>query len=166
MPDDSIRQGCSIMNKIASIVRIIKAEWEDCDIIQLWNDYCEKNSCINKRIHKMSEFNDELIYEGSLGSVISPDNENFSTEDKYFGINQSGHIASFNAPSEYEAFRYSLAAEHLIEIGDDHTVKINKDTLRQDLINNYLFIYAYDEVMMGIINEHIDAQGFDFIKDD
>ena len=112
------------------------------------------------------QFYDDIIYKDPHSSATCPQNETFSTEDRYFGINESGHIASFNTPSDYEVFSYALAAEHLIDTGDADTVKINTETLRKDLINNYLFIYSYDEVMMGIINEHIDAQGLDFFKDD
>jgi hypothetical protein len=92
-------------------------------------------------------------------------NTDFRTDDDYFAFNAYGHIISFNHVADYNSFSFTELADYLVEWGDSGLKEVDSDALEESFLDYYFDIYMHDEVMMNLIKQHIEAEGYDFLMD-
>ena len=80
-------------------------ELDDEELVEMWNDYCEKSNRGGEGIHAnkiyhMDDLDDVLgkMWPSDLFDTI--DFNRFSEGDSYFGYNDYGYIESFDTPSD------------------------------------------------------------------
>lgn len=91
-------------------------ELEDEELVEMWNEYCEKTNMGGEgisanRIYNMDEIDDVLgrMYPTDLFDTI--DFNHFNECDSYFGYNEYGCIESFDTP--YDVIDVEALCEYL-----------------------------------------------------
>ena len=95
-----------------AIVKFLK-ELDDNKVIELHNNYCEKNSYFDDCIYQMGEL-DEILSGKTPTEVIDALASGFNTSDDYFTYGIYG-VSSFDSISDCNSLDYDKLAEYVID---------------------------------------------------
>lgn len=153
------------MSKIDAVIDILNNVWDENDVINAWNEMCDKHS-YDEHIYYMESFNE--LHDGlePLKIVDIVRGRDFCTGDDYFGYDGYGRIESFSDLEDYTRFNYEQLAEYLIENGDgDVIASIDRDDLLAWFVDDYFGGYDSEE-FEDLVNNTIEEEGFDLLTDD
>lgn len=153
------------MNKIDSIVQIIKNNWDMSDIVYAWNRRCEEMGYSDDFIEYMHSFNDLFSGLSPLEIVETVRNCQFCTSDEYFAYNNYGNLVSFDDVEDYDSFSYEELAEYIVDGGDCGIEEVNTDQLLNEFIDEYFADYD-SEAMFNLLSEYMEEETFDVLMDD
>lgn len=152
------------MDKIDTIIEIVKNKWSTDDIVSAWNLMHENND-VDYQIFPMSSF--EEMFEGKsyLDIIRMVHNCQFGVDDDYFSFNTYGNIESFSDIDDFSAFSYYELAEYLADNGDSLTEEVDSDELLTYFVDEY---FDDDENVRNILSTLIEEgeEPFDLLMDD
>lgn len=152
------------MDKIDTIIEIVKNKWETSDIVYAWNLMHESKE-VDYKIFPMSSFDE--MFEGMpyLDVIKMVHNCQFGVNDDYFSFNTCGNIESFSDIDDFSAFSYYELAEYLADNGDSLTKKVDSDELLAYFVEEY---FDDDDNVRDILSTVIEEgdEPFDLLMDD
>lgn len=152
------------MDKIQTIIDIIKNNWSNEEIADAWNFRCDEKGYMEERIEYMDSF-DEL-FSGLKPSEIVEQvyRREFCTGDDFFAFNGYGNLESFSDVDDYCRFSYSELAEYLVDNGDSLTTDVDTDQLLESFIYEYFDHYDFDQIKC-VIETYMENNTFDLLMD-
>lgn len=153
------------MNKIDSIIRILESDWSTEDLVQAWNEFCDRRGYSDNEIYYMGSFNE--MFENSTPMEIAEMvlNRDFRTDDDYFAFNAYGNVISFSDVTDYNSFSFTELAEYLVDWGDSGVRGIDNEELLDDFVEEYYSHRNVDE-MKAFIYNIMEEESFDLLMDD
>ena len=152
------------MDKIDTIIEIVKNKWETSDIVYAWNLMHESKE-VDYKIFPMSSFDEMFEGMSCLDVIKMVHNCQFGVNDDYFSFNTCGNIESFSDIDDFSAFSYYELAEYLADNGDSLTKKVDSDELLEAFIYEYFDNYDFDQIKQTI-ETYMEDNTFDLLMDD
>ena len=79
------------------IIDLLENELSDGELVEVWNDYCERNNLCGDEIFPLEDF--DVYYENYTPSEIAHaifNSTNFNPNDTWFGFDGLGNPRTFN----------------------------------------------------------------------
>lgn len=157
------------MDKKEIVISIIE-EWDNSDLVDAWNKFCEDSNNNDERIYSMFEFN-ELFNHLTPLDVIDLVDSRFSTNADYFAYDNYGRIVSFDNIDDYYCFDFSQLADYLIDKGDDDVTEVSKDELMTEFydlknIGSRTGFQLNDDIVMDSLEKYLDENDYNLLTDD
>lgn len=158
------------MDKKDVVISIIK-EWDNSDLVDAWNKFCEDSNNNDERIYSMFEFNEFFNHLTPLDIIDLVDSYLFGTSDEYFAYDNCGRIVSFNSIDDYDCFDFSQLADYLIENGDDDITEVSKEELMAEFydlkhIGSRTGFQLIDDIVMDSLEKYIDENDYNLLTDE
>ena len=86
------------MLKVEKIVEFLESELRDEELVEVWNDYCERNNCCSDEIFSLDYF--DAYFENYTPSEIAQcifNSCNFNPNDTWFSIDGYGNSRTFTS---------------------------------------------------------------------
>ena len=152
------------MDKIQTIIDIIKNNWSNEEIADAWNLRCDKKDYMDERIEYMDTF-DELFCNLKPSEIAEKVyRREFCTGDDFFAFNGYGNLESFSEVEDYSRFSYEELAEYLVDYGDSLTTDVDTDGLLESFIYEYFDYYDFDQIKQTI-ETYMEDNTFDLLMD-
>ena len=152
------------MDKIQTIIDIIKNNWSNEEIVDAWNFRCDKKDYMDERIEYMDTF-DELFSSLKPSEIAEKVyRRDFCTGDDFYAFNGYGNLESFSEVDDYSRFSYTELAEYLVDNGDSLTTDVDTDELLEYFIYEYFNHYDFDQIK-GVIETYMEDNTFDLLMD-
>ena len=152
------------MDKIQTIIDIIKNNWSNEEIADAWNFRCDEKDYMDERIEYMDTF-DELFCNYKPSEIAEKVyRRNFCTGDDFYAFNGYGNLESFSDVDDYSRFSYTELAEYLVDNGDSLTTDVDTDELLEYFIYEYFNHYDFDQIK-GVIETYMEDNTFDLLMD-
>ena len=152
------------MNKIDTIIDIIKSNWSTDELVDAWNLRCEKKGYMDEFIENMSSFDEMFQNLSPLEIIDKVRGCNFCTGDDYFAFNGYGNLESFSYIEDYSCFSYEELAEYLVDNGDSLTTNVDTDELLESFIYEYFDHYDFGQIEC-VIETYMENNTFDLLMD-
>ena len=152
------------MNKIDTIIDIIKSNWSTDELVNAWNLRCEKKGYMDEFIENMSSFDEMFQNLSPLEIIDKVRGCNFCTGDDYFAFNGYGNLESFSYIEDYSCFSYEELAEYLVDNGDSLTTNVDTDELLESFIYEYFDHYDFGQIEC-VIETYMENNTFDLLMD-
>lgn len=158
------------MDKKDVVISIIK-EWDNSDLVEVWNKFCDDSNNNDERIDMMFEFDDFFSHLKPLEIIDLVDKNLFCTNDEYFAYDNYGRIVSFDDIDDYYCFDYSRLADYLIENGDDDVTEVSKDELMNEFydlkhIGSRTGFQLNDDIVMDSLEKYLDENEYNLLTDE
>ena len=152
------------MDKIDTIIEIVKNKWETSDIVYAWNLMHESKE-VDYKIFPMSSFDEMAGGMSYLDVIQMVHNRPFGVKDDYFSFNADGDIESFSDINDFSAFSYYELAEYLADNGDSLTKEVDSGELLAYFVEEY---FDDDDNVRDILSTVIKEgdEPFDLRMDD
>ena len=152
------------MDKIQTIIDIIKNNWSNEEIADAWNFRCDEDGYMDERIEYMHSF-DELFCNLKPSEIAEKVyRRDFCTGDDFFAFNGYGNLESFSDVDDYSRFSYTELAEYLVNNGDSLTTDVDTDELLESFIYEYFNHYDFDQIKC-VIETYMENNAFDLLMD-
>ena len=152
------------MDKIQTIIDIIKNNWSNEEIVDAWNFRCDEKDYMDERIEYMDTF-DELFCNLKPSEIAEKVyRRDFCTGDDFYAFNGYGNLESFSNVEDYSRFSYSELAEYLADNGDSLTTDVDTDQLLESFIYEYFDHYDFDQIKC-VIETYMENNTFDLLMD-
>lgn len=152
------------MEKIQTIIDIIKNSWSNEEIADAWNFRCDEKGYMDERIEYMYSF-DELFCNLKPSEIAEKVyRREFCTGDDFFAFNGYGNLESFSDVDDYSRFSYSELAEYLVDNGDSLTTDVDTDELLESFIYEYFNHFDFDQIKQTI-ETYMEDNAFDLLMD-
>lgn len=152
------------MDKIQTIINIIKNNWSNEEIADAWNFRCDEKDYMDERIEYMDSF-DELFCNLKPSEIAEKVyRREFCTGDDFFAFNGYGNLESFSDVDDYSRFSYTELAEYLVDNGDSLTTDVDTDELLESFIYEYFNHYDFDQIKC-VIETYMENNTFDLLMD-
>ena len=152
------------MEKIQTIIDIIKNNWSNEEIADAWNLRCDKKDYMDERIEYMDTF-DELVCNlkpSEIAEMVY--RRDFCTGDDFYAFNGYGNLESFSEVENYSRFSYEELAEYLVDYGDSLTTDVDTDELLESFIYEYFNNYIFYQIK-NTIEAYMEDNTFDLLMD-
>lgn len=158
------------MDKKDVVISIIK-EWDNSDLVDAWNKFCEDSNNNDERIYSMFEFNEFFNHLTPLEVIDLVDKHLFGTNDDYFAYDNYGRIVSFDDIDDYYCFDFSQLADYLIENGDDDITEVSKEELMTEFydlehIGFRVSCSLNDDIVMNSLEKYIEENNYNLLTDE
>lgn len=152
------------MDKIETIIDIIKNNWSNEEVADAWNFRCDEKGYMDERIEYMDTFNE--LFCNSKPSEIAEMvyRRDFCTGDDFYAFNGYGNLESFSDVEDYSRFSYEELAEYLVDNGDSLTTDVDTDQLLESFIYEYFDHYDFDQIKQTI-ETYMEDNTFDLLMD-
>lgn len=152
------------MDKIQTIIDIIKNNWSNEEIADAWNFRCDEKGYMDERIEYMHTF-DELFCNLKPSEIVEKVyRRDFCTGDDFYAFNGYGNLESFSDVDDYSRFSYEELAEYLVDNGDSLTTDVDTDQLLESFIYEYFDHYDFDQIKC-VIETYMENNTFDLLMD-
>ena len=152
------------MDKIQTIIDIIKNNWSNEEIADAWNFRCDEKGYMDERIEYMHTF-DELFCNLKPSEIAEKVyRRDFCTGDDFYAFNGYGNLESFSDVDDYSRFSYEELAEYLVDNGDSLTTDVDTDQLLESFIYEYFDHYDFDQIKC-VIETYMENNTFDLLMD-
>lgn len=152
------------MDKIQTIIDIIKNNWSHEEIADAWNFRCDEKGYMEERIEYMDTF-DELFCNLKPSEIAEKVyRRDFCTGDDFYAFNGYGNLESFSEVEDYSRFSYEELAEYLVDYGDSLTTDVDTDELLESFIYEYFNHYDFDQIKC-VIETYMENNAFDLLMD-
>lgn len=152
------------MDKIQTIINIIKNNWSNEEIADAWNFRCDEKDYMDERIEYMDSF-DEFFCNLKPSEIAEKVyRREFCTGDDFFAFNGYGNLESFSDVDDYSRFSYSELAEYLVDNGDSLTTDVDTDELLESFIYEYFSHFDFDQIKQTI-ETYMEDNAFDLLMD-
>ncbi len=152
------------MDKIQTIIDIIKNNWSNEEIADAWNFRCDEKDYMDERIEYMDTF-DELFCNLKPSEIAEKVyRRDFCTGDDFYAFNGYGNLESFSDVDDYSRFSYEELAEYLVDNGDSLTTDVDTDQLLESFIYEYFDHYDFDQIKC-VIETYMENNTFDLLMD-
>lgn len=153
------------MEKIQTIIDIIKNNWSNEEIADAWNFRCDEKGYMDERIEYMDTF-DELFCNYKPSEIAEKVyRRDFCTGDDFYAFNGYGNLESFSDVDDYSRFSYEELAEYLVDNGDSLTTDVDTDELLEFFIYEYFNEYTFYQIK-NTIEAYMEENAFDLLMDD
>lgn len=152
------------MDKIETIIDIIKSNWSNEEVADAWNFRCDEKGYMDERIEYMDTF-DELFCNFKPSEIAEKVyRRDFCTGDDFYAFNGYGNLESFSDVEDYSRFSYEELAEYLVDYGDSLTTDVDTDQLLESFIYEYFDHYDFDQIKQTI-ETYMEDNTFDLLMD-
>ena len=152
------------MDKIETIIDIIKSNWSNEEIADAWNFRCDEKGYMDERIEYMDTF-DELFCNLKPSEIVEKVyRRDFCTGDDFYAFNGYGNLESFSDVEDYSRFSYEELAEYLVDYGDSLTTDVDTDELLESFIYEYFNNYIFYQIK-NTIEAYMEDNTFDLLMD-
>ena len=120
-----------MMRNMRDEVKEMLMDMDDCDLVAIHNEYCEKVNYVDDMIYSMGEFDEIYPADGKSALDIIRDamGGSFNPDDDWFRWNGWGNLDSTDTPDEGDWIDIDEIADYIVE---------NDDALRNDEIRDLM----------------------------
>ena len=156
--------------KIDAVIQILR-DWNNSDLINAWNEYCDDKGSSDNRVYMMCEFNDFFNHLTPLDIIEMVEHTTFYTNSDYFAYDNYGRLVSFDDVEDYYCFDFTELAEYLTENGDNNTEEVDRDELLSLLydameIGDRTSNSLNQDVLMNVLEKFIENNDHDILTGD
>lgn len=145
-----------------AIERAITEDWSDSDKVSAWNEYCDRNNCMEDCIYSMWDF-DDLMSGKKPSEIIDLANNDFSAHDDYFAFNGYGKLVSGDSPEDFDFYDEDAVIDRIIEDGTRDFPDLDEDIIREDFTATMVNATNFTEEQ---IDEALDGAYYELITGD
>ena len=137
------------MEKFDKIMDVLK-NMDDCELVSVWNEYCDKVNCFDDRIYSMDE----------LDEIMNGQDAQYILNRAFFGHDQWSEESSFNPNRDWFTFNGYGNFISMDAIGyNKYSGKFMCDYLDEDALTNYIVDNEdslYNDDIQDVLDEDED----------
>ena len=116
------------MERFDKIMDVLK-NMDDCELVSVWNEYCDKVNCFDDYIYSMDE----------LDEIMDGQDAQYILNRAFFGHDQWSNESSFNPNRDWFTFNGYGNLISIDAIGyNEYSGKFMCDCLDEDALANYI----------------------------